>query len=171
MLGPVSYEPHQAKMCHTENPDLISQTCTLVCIFVVRIRHRSVLLAYLRGEILLLGVAYQECLNLKLFMNIYMERTLMKSADNAGTDQPAHSPMLIRAYVFRLQNRRILWYVSMNRECPNQTAWMDWQMAKISKTPDKREYKVKSFLISRQKYMLCALIRSASHTIRFLGQT
>ena len=49
---------------------------------------------------------------------------VIKFADNAGPDQPAQMRRLIRFSVARLQNQRILKYITLNRECPDQTAWM-----------------------------------------------
>ena len=48
----------------------------------------------------------------------------MQSADNAGPDQPAHKRRLIRAFVVRLQNQWILYYMSTNRERSNLTVRM-----------------------------------------------
>ena len=40
---------------------------------------------------------------------------LMKFADNAGQDQPAHLRRLIRAFVARIQNQWILLYMSTHK--------------------------------------------------------
>ena len=48
----------------------------------------------------------------------------MQFANNTGLDQPAHLCRLIRAFVALLQNHWILEFMSMNRDCPDQTAQM-----------------------------------------------
>ena len=48
----------------------------------------------------------------------------MQLADNTGPDQPAHSRRLIRAFVVRVQNQWILYYLSTNSEWLDQTARM-----------------------------------------------
>ena len=49
----------------------------------------------------------------------------MHFADNANPDQLAQSLRLIRAFIGCLQYQWILKYImSMNRKCPDQTAWM-----------------------------------------------
>ena len=56
----------------------------------------------------------------------------MQFADNTGPDQPAHLCRLIWAFDVHLQNEWILKYMSMNKECPDQTTWMHmfiWTLA------------------------------------------
>ena len=52
------------------------------------------------------------------------KRAVMRFMDNADPDQPAHLRRLIRVFVARLQNQLILYYMSKNRECPDETARM-----------------------------------------------
>ena len=52
----------------------------------------------------------------------HAKRAIMQFADNTGPDHPALLRKLIWASIVRLQNQRILWYMSTNREYPDQTA-------------------------------------------------